>query len=327
MDAVEAKVEKFNEKMQQVRDEIKKAMVGQEEVVNSTLKSVICNSHVLFEAVPGLAKTTLVRLMSSTIKGAEFHRIQFTPDLLPTDITGTTVYEEQRGFYTIKGPIFANFVLADEINRAPPKVQAAMLQAMEERKVTIGRDTFTLPAPFCVLATQNPLEQAGVYPLALAQIDRFLFKVFVDYPRQEDEVNIIDSNIDVKSIADFGIEPVISTQEILDIQALVRKITISEEVKQYIMELVDATRHPDVYGIKGSEYVSWGASPRATIFLGLAAKATAVMNSRTFVMPEDVRAVTHEVLRHRIMLNYEGKAKGVGTDQIVDAIVNKVPVI
>ncbi|MBN2251844.1 MAG: MoxR family ATPase [Candidatus Altiarchaeota archaeon] len=324
---IQEKVDKYNDKLEEVRKEIRKGLVGQDEVVNTTLKTIICNGHVLFESVPGLAKTFLVRLITSTIAGVEFHRIQFTPDLLPTDVTGTSVYEANRGFYTIKGPIFSNFVLADEINRAPPKVQSAMLQAMEERKVTIGKETFTLPEPFCVLATQNPLEQAGVYPLALAQIDRFLFKIFVDYPKEEEEVHVLEQNVDVKKIEDFGIKNVLTREEILDVQALVRTINLSHEVKQYIMELVDATRDPAKYGIKESAYVMWGASPRASINLGLAAKATALMNHRSFVLPEDVRAIAHEVLRHRIMLNYEGKAKGIGTDQIVNSIINKVPVI
>ena len=324
---LDAKVEQYNNKLQEVRDEIKKGLVGQDEIVNTTLKAIICNGHILFESVPGLAKTFLVRLISCTISGAEFHRIQFTPDLLPTDITGTTVYEETRGFYTIKGPLFSNFVLADEINRAPPKVQSAMLQAMEERKVTIGKETYNLPEPFCVLATQNPIEQAGVYPLALAQIDRFLFKVYVDYPKENEEINVLDQNVDVKRIEDFGIKQVLSAQEIIDIQSLVKGIGISDEVKQYIMELVDATRNPVKFGIKESSFVEWGASPRASINLALAGKATALMNGRTYVLPEDVRDVSHEVLRHRILLSYEGKARGVSTDKIINSIINKVPVI
>ena len=327
MDEIEKKVEQYNNKLEEVREEVKKGLVGQKDVVNTTIKSVICNGHVLFESVPGLAKTTLVRLITLTIGGADFHRIQFTPDLLPTDITGTTVYEEQRGFYTIKGPIFSNFVLADEINRAPPKVQSAMLQAMEERKVTIGKDTFPLPEPFCVLATQNPLEQAGVYPLAIAQVDRFLFKVYVDYPKPDEEIHVLDTNIDVKTMEEFGLKKVLSCEEILEIQDLVKKISLSEEVKQYIMEIVDATRHPANYGVKESAYIEWGASPRASINLGIASKATALMAGRTYVLPEDVRTVAPAVLRHRILLNYEGKAKGISTDQIVEAIINKVPVI
>ena len=324
---IEERIEKYNNKLEEVRREIGKGLVGQEVVVDTTLKCLICNSHILFESVPGLAKTLLVRLLTSTISGAEFHRIQFTPDLLPTDITGTTVYEETRGFYTVKGPIFSNFVLADEINRAPPKVQSAMLQSMEERKVTIGRETFSLPEPFYVLATQNPLEQAGVYPLALAQIDRFMFKVFVDYPKENDEIYILDQNTEVKTVEDFSINKVLTPSEILEIQSLVRSISISDEVKEYIMGLINATRRPADYGIKEGGYIEWGASPRASIYLSVAAKATALMNNRTFVIPEDVRAIAHEVLRHRIILNYEGKAKGINTDQIVSSIINKVPVI
>jgi MoxR-like ATPase len=319
-------VKKHRKKLRQVKKEVQKGIVGQEEVIDAVLKCLACNGHVLLESVPGLAKTLLVRLLTETIDGAKFQRIQFTPDLLPSDITGTTVYEEKRGFYTVKGPIFANFVLGDEINRAPPKVQSAMLQAMEERIVTIGKETFPLPKPFAVLATQNPLEQKGVYPLALAQIDRFLFKVFVDYPEEEDEVLILNQNTMVKKIHEFGIEKVLNPQIIIEIQECVKQIQISEEVKEYIVDMVDATRYPFNYGIEEGKYVQWGASPRATINLALAAKATALMNDRTFVIPTDVRAIAHGVLRHRMVLNYEGKARGISSDDIVDSIIANIPV-
>jgi len=326
MEELSKKIKEYKNKLREVKKEVQKGMVGQEEVIDSVLKCLACNGHVLLESVPGLAKTLLVRLLTETIAGAKFQRIQFTPDLLPSDITGTTVYEKRRGFYTVKGPIFANFVLGDEINRAPPKVQSAMLQAMEERIVTIGKETFPLPKPFAVLATQNPLEQKGVYPLALAQIDRFLFKVFVDYPKEDEEILILNQNTMVKTIQEFRIEKVLNPQIIIEIQECVKQIQLSEEVKEYIVDIVDATRYPSNYGVEEGRYVQWGASPRATINLSLAAKATAMMNERTFVIPTDVRAIAHQVLRHRIVLNYEGKARGISADRVVDAIIDNVPV-
>jgi len=321
------KVTEFNEKLKMVKREVGKGIIGQEETVDSVLKCIICSGHVLIESVPGLAKTLLVRILTETIENAKFQRIQFTADLLPTDITGTTVYEKRRGFYTVKGPIFANFVLGDEINRAPPKVQSAMLQAMQERQVTIGRETFDLPTPFIVLATQNPLEQRGVYPLPFAQIDRFLFKVYVDYPSEDDEFKIISNNSLVKEIEEFGIEKVLKPEDILELQKCVKDIQVSEEVKQYIVDIVDATRYPDRYDIKGGRYMQWGGSPRASINMALGARANALMNGRTFVVPEDVRAIAHNVLRHRVGLNYEGKARDISSDVVIDEIIENVPVI
>jgi MoxR-like ATPase len=279
------------------------------------------------ESVPGLGKTMLARLLTGTIGKTKFERIQFTPDLLPTDITGVTIYEKNKGFYTQKGPIFANFVLADEINRAPPKVQAAMLQAMQEGVVTIGNDTFDLPQPFFVMATQNPLEQQGVYPLALAELDRFLFKIYLDYPPPENEIEIVQSNMETKGMKGFDIRNIIETKDILKLNELVKKIHLSKEVKEYIVNIIDATRNPLDYGVKGSQYLKWGASPRATIGLALGAKATALMNNRTFVIPEDVIEVSYMILRHRLLLNYEGSAKGVSTDEIIEGVLRAVPII
>jgi len=316
----------YQRKIEQVKKEIHKAVVGQEEVINAAIKGLICNGHVLLEGVPGIAKTLLARCLNETIYGAQFRRIQFTPDLLPADITGIMVYEKGIGFTPRKGPIFANFVLADEINRAPPKVQSAMLQAMQERQVTIGRKTFDLPKPFFVIATQNPLEQQGVYPLAVAQVDRFLFKVMVGYPDEELEVNIIDQNMDIKKMEDFGIKPVFKKEDILKIQQFVKTIHLSENIAEYILNLVEATRKPDKYSIAEGKYVKWGASPRATIFLALGARATALMEGRDYVIPEDVRKVAYDVLRHRILLTYEGKAKDIKPDQIIKSILEKVPV-
>jgi len=320
-------IDKYNRRLNDLKAEIRKAVVGQEDVVDSLLKCILCRGHILFESVPGLAKTFLVRVLTKTIKEASFQRIQFTPDLLPTDITGITVYEEDKGFYTIKGPIFANIVLADEINRSPPKVQSAMLQAMQEREVTIGRETFPLPKPFMVLATQNPLEQQGVYPLALAQIDRFLFKVFISYPKIEEEIQIIDQNADVVKMEDFGIKEVLGFDDIESMQSITKMIHMSEEVKAYLLNIVEATRYPDKYGVQEGKYMQWGASPRASINLALGARATAFLNGRDYVTPDDVRDVAYPVLRHRVVLNYEGKAREVSPDKIIASIIQKVPVI
>ena len=321
------KVKEYNEKLNVVKAEVQKGITGQRDTIDSVLKCIICGGHVLLESVPGLAKTLLVRLLSETVDGASFQRIQFTPDLLPTDITGTTVYEKKRGFYTVKGPIFANFVLGDEINRAPPKVQSSMLQAMQEKQVTIGKETFDLPKPFIVLATQNPLEQRGVYPLPFAQVDRFLFKVYVTYPTEEEEFIILNNNSVIKTIEEFALDKVLTKKNIVDIQDYVKRIQVSEEVKQYIVDIVDATRYPLKYDISGGKYMEWGGSPRASINLALGARANALMNKRTFVVPEDVRAIAHNVLRHRIGLNYEGKARNISSDEIIDDIIRSVPVI
>ncbi|OYT27173.1 MAG: ATPase [Candidatus Altiarchaeales archaeon ex4484_96] len=324
---LQTQVEEYSSKLREVKDEIKKGLIGQDPIIDSVLKCLVCNGNVLMEGVPGLAKTTLILLLTQTVRDCKFQRIQFTPDMLPTDITGVTVFEEKKGFYTVKGPIFANFVLGDEINRTPPKVQSAMLQAMQEKQVTIGRKTYNLPNPFFVLATQNPLEDKGVYPLPEAQVDRFLFKINVDYPAKSDEIYIIDQNITVKKIKDFELNRVISLDEILTLQEIVKTIHMSDEIGRYIVSMVKATRYPEDFDVKSGRYVQWGGSPRASIYLSLAARATALMNERIFVVPEDVRAIAPHVLRHRIILNYEGKAKGVVTDDIIKEIIKMVPVI
>ncbi len=324
---LQQKVEKHSRMLKDMKKEVQKGIVGQDKVVDSVLKCIICNGHVLLEGVPGLAKTLIIKLLSRVVDGAKLQRIQFTPDLLPSDIVGVTVYEKKRGFYTIKGPIFGNFVCGDEINRTPPKVQSAMLQAMQEREVTIGRQTFPLPNPFFVLATQNPLETKGTYPLPEAQVDRFLFKILVKPPPKRDEIGIIDQNAEIRSIESFGIQKIIDLEGILDMQETVKHISMSSEIQRYIVHLVTATRYPERFGIDEGRYLQWGGSPRASIYLSLSAKATALMNNRLFVVPEDVRCVAHDVLRHRMVLNYEGKAKGVDPDAIVDAIIEKVPVL
>jgi len=324
---LQEQVSEYSLKLNEVKNEVKKGLIGQDDVIDSVLKCIICNGNVLMEGVPGLAKTTLILLLTQTVRDCKFQRIQFTPDMLPTDITGVTVFEEKKGFYVVKGPIFANFVLGDEINRTPPKVQSAMLQAMQERQVTIGRKTYNLPNPFFVLATQNPLEDKGVYPLPEAQVDRFLFKIEVTYPEKRDEIVIIDRNITVKEIKDFEIKQVIGLDDILKMQQIVKEIHMSDEIGKYIINIVNATRYPDRFDIESGKYIQWGGSPRASIYLSLAAKATAMINERTFVIPEDVRSIAKDVLRHRIILNYEGKAKGIRTDDIIDEVIDKVPVI
>ena len=309
-----------------MREEIQKMIIGQREVIDGVLTCLISDGHALLEGVPGLAKTYLIMTLSETVKGAKFKRIQFTPDLLPSDIVGVTIYNPQKGFYTEKGPIFANFVLADEINRSPPKVQSAMLQAMQERQVTIGKTTYDLPKPFLTLATQNPLEQMGTYPLPEAQVDRFLFKIYVDYPSKDEEFRIIDENMDTKRRRGTLVKPVVSPKEILDIQYASKDIFISDKIKKYIVELVFATRFPKKYGIRYSKYIQWGTSPRASINLANASRAWALIQGRSYVIPDDIKAIIHNVFRHRLILNYEGKAMGISTDQIIDEILKKVDV-
>ncbi|HEC92618.1 MAG TPA: MoxR family ATPase [Candidatus Atribacteria bacterium] len=320
------KVISYNKKISALRNEIKKVIIGQEHEIDSVLKCLLVNGHALLEGNPGLAKTLLVRALSMTISNSTFNRIQFTPDLLPADIIGLMIYNPEKGFYVEKGPVFANFILADEINRAPPKVQSALLESMQERMVSIGKETFDLPKPFLVLATQNPLEQMGVYPLPEAQVDRFLFKVWVDYPVPEEELDIIDTNIETMTMEDYNIKQILGPKEIIEMQHLVKQIYISEKIKKYIVDIVNATRYPKKYGIPSGKYIQWGGSPRASIYLSVAAKSNAFMNNRVFVIPEDIKGIAMEVLRHRIILNYEGKAAEIKTDEIINDILDKIPV-
>ena len=320
-------IKKYSKIINEIKKEIHKCVYGQEHVIDSILKCLISNGHVLLEGVPGIAKTFIILVLSRTIEGIKYQRIQFTPDLLPSDITGTLIYIKGKGFTVQKGPIFGNIIAADEINRAPPKVQSAMLQAMQEREVTIGKETHILPKPFMVLATQNPLETKGVYPLPEAQVDRFLFKIFMDYPDRENEKKIINKNLDVMSLDEYNIKTVLTAEDILKIQKIVPEIKSSEEIKRYIVKLVFATRYPEKYDIKFGKYVKWGASPRASIFLNLAGKANAFMNGRDYVIPDDIREIAPNVLRHRIILNYEGKAEGIKQDDIVKELIEKVPVV
>jgi len=321
-------IKKQSKKLDELKREIQKGIIGQEYEIDSVIKCLMCNGHVLLEGVPGLAKTLLVMLLAQAVSSTVFKRIQFTPDLLPSDITGTTMYIEKEGkFEAQKGPIFANFLLADEINRTTPKVQSAMLQAMQERQVTIGKETFDLPKPFIVLATENPLEQAGTYPLAVAQTDRFLFKVFVNYPKEDEELKIIDINSVVKGMKEYKIKEVMGPEDIKKVQELVKKIKITGNVKDYILNIVESTRVPEKYGLEFHKFIDYGASPRASIFLALAGKANAMMAGRDYVIPDDIREMAPNVLRHRIILNYEGKARDISTDDIIREIIEKVPVV
>lgn len=310
--------------IQRLRTEIAKVIVGQEQLVDRLLVGLLANGHVLLEGVPGLAKTLSVRTLASAIH-ATFHRIQFTPDLLPADIVGTLIYSPQDGkYHATKGPVFANFVLADEINRAPAKVQSALLETMQERQVTLGGETMPLPSPFLVLATENPIDQEGTYPLPEAQVDRFMFKVLLDYPSFEEERRILDRM--GFTAPETKVEPVIPLDEILRTRRLVDQIHVDPKVRDYIVHLVFATRKPEQYKLDIKHFIQFGASPRATIFLTLAGRAWALLQGRDYVTPEDIKSIGPDVLRHRIILTYEAEAQGVNTDQIIQKIFHAVPV-
>ena len=299
-------------------------IVGQKHLVESLLIGLLADGHVLLEGLPGLAKTLAIKTLSELID-ADFSRIQFTPDLLPADVVGTMVYSQKNEEFKVKrGPVFANFVLADEINRAPAKVQSALLEAMQERQVTIGKETFRMPEPFLVLATQNPIEQEGTYPLPEAQVDRFMLKVVITYPDISEEKRIIRQNITGEKVQ---VKPVLRPEEIVEARKIVRKVYIDEKIEQYIADIVFATRFPDKYGMPAlKEMILFGASPRASINLALAARAYAFIKHRGYVVPEDVRAVAHDVLRHRIGLSYEAEASNMSADEIVSTILNSVEV-
>lgn len=299
-------------------------IVGQKHLVDSLLIALLSNGHVLLEGVPGLAKTLAIKTLAQIID-AKYSRIQFTPDLLPADVIGTMIYSVQKEQFQIKrGPIFANFVLADEINRAPAKVQSALLEAMQERQVTIGEKTFKLDEPFLVMATQNPIEQEGTYPLPEAQVDRFLLKVIIGYPTKDEEKQIIRQNISGEKIE---VRPLLRPEEIIEVQKIVEKIYLDEKIERYIVDIVFATRTPADYNLKDlAGMISFGASPRASIGLAKAARAYAFLRGRGYVIPEDVRAVCHDVLRHRIGLTYEAEANNITTDQVISEILDKVEV-
>ena len=308
-----------------VKKEIAKVVIGQDYIIEGLLRAILANGHVLLEGVPGIAKTLIARAVSSST-GCEFKRIQFTADLLPTDILGITSYEEERGFFVIKGPIFGNIILGDEINRAPPKVQSALLEAMQEKQVTIGKETFPLTPPFFVIATQNPIETLGTCPLPEAQIDRFLFKLDLDYPSRNEERRIIEKNISMQKFEEFSIRPAISSKRIIEMQELVKKIGHKEKINEYIVDIVSATRQPSKYNIKLGKYIQWGASPRAGISLFIAAKADALLKGQAFITPDNIKSVVSDVIGHRIILNYRGEAEGITTNNIIKEIISKVRV-
>ena len=304
--------------------EIGKVIVGQKVMVERLIVGLLGNGHILLEGVPGLAKTLAIKTLAQAMK-AKFQRIQFTPDLLPADLIGTQIYNQKDGNFLIrKGPIFSNFILADEINRAPAKVQSALLEAMQERQITIGESTFKLEEPFLVLATQNPIEQEGTYPLPEAQVDRFMLKIVITYPERAEELAIMRQNI---SMIETKVNPVISPEEILKARHLLTEVYIDEKIEKYILDIVFATRNPKLFGLnKLSELISYGASPRATINLALGAKAMAFIKRRGYVIPEDVRAICLDVLRHRIAVTYEAEAEEITSENVIQEILNKVVV-
>ncbi len=319
------KIQEQSVVIDRLKTELKKVIVGQQTMVDRLLIGLLSNGHVLLEGVPGLAKTLTIKSLAAAIH-APFSRIQFTPDLLPADIVGTMIYNQQRNEFVVrKGPIFSNFILADEINRAPAKVQSALLEAMQEKQVTIGDSTYPLSEPFLVLATQNPLEQEGTYPLPEAQADRFMLKVVVGYPDKNDEQLIIRQQ--TQGIAVPTINQVADVKDILAIRGLVKQVYLDEKIEQYIIDIVFATRFPDQYGLhKLKPLVSYGVSPRASIHLALAAKAYAFMEKRAYVLPEDIKAIAKDVLRHRIGLTYEAEAENITAEKIIEDILKAVKV-
>jgi MoxR-like ATPase len=331
METTTIDIKELNERIQKessfldmLNMEMEKSIVGQKHMVERLLIALLSNGHILLEGVPGLAKTLAINSLASSIQ-AQFSRIQFTPDLLPADVIGTMIYSQKKEEFTVrKGPVFSNFVLADEINRAPAKVQSALLEAMQERQITIGEETFKLPEPFLVLATQNPIEQEGTYPLPEAQVDRFMMKVIIGYPTKEDEKKIIRQNLSsVKS----KINPILKPEDILKARNIVREVYMDEKIEQYIVDIVFATRYPKQAKLdKFSQLISFGGSPRASINLALASKAYAFIKRRGYVIPEDVRAVCHDVLRHRIGLTYEAEAENIKVEDIINEILNTVEV-
>ncbi|QDV90665.1 ATPase family associated with various cellular activities (AAA) [Phycisphaerae bacterium RAS2] len=313
-----------SEPFARLREAMHRVIVGQEALIDHLLVGLLANGHMLLEGVPGLAKTLSVTCLARGIQTG-FSRIQFTPDLLPADVIGTLIYQPQQGTFTVKkGPIFSNIILADEINRAPAKVQSALLEAMQERQVTIGDETFALPEPFLVLATQNPIEQEGTYPLPEAQVDRFMFKVTVTYPSREQERQILDRM--ATTLPEWSIEPVMQPSDIIKARQTVDEIYIDDKIKDYVVSLVIATRDPSAYGLKIKHLIQYGASPRATIMLTLGAKARAFLAGRGFVTPQDVKDVAPGILRHRVIITYEAEAEEMTSDAIVKQILDHVPV-
>ena len=318
------RVERESSVLARIRAEAHKVIVGQEALLDRLLMALLCNQHVLIEGVPGLAKTLSVTTLAKMIH-ASFRRIQFTPDLLPADVIGTLIYSPKTGEFSIKkGPVFANVILADEINRAPAKVQSALLEAMQERQVTIGDETFTLDDPFLVLATQNPVEQEGTYPLPEAQVDRFMMKLKVDYPSKGQEKEILRKM--ARSKANLSVDAIISPEDVIRLRELTDEIFMDEKIEDYIVDLVEATRNPESYGIEISDLIRYGASPRATIFLAMAARANALIEGRGYVTPQDVKSIAPDVLRHRVILTYEAEAEEKTSEDVIAEILANVPV-
>ncbi|RME54606.1 MoxR family ATPase [Candidatus Woesearchaeota archaeon] len=317
------KAQEYAEMIEKVRTEISKVIVGQNDAVEKIIIALIANGHVLVEGVPGLAKTLMVHTLAQTMD-SKFVRLQFTPDLLPADIIGTKIYDHNNlKFNTVKGPIFSNFILADEINRAPPKVQSALLEAMQEKQVSIQGNTFKIEEPFMVLATQNPVENEGTYKLPEAQLDRFMMKLKVSYPSKDEEVDIITRFTEgQKAVA----QKILSVKNLIEMQKFNHKIYADDKIKDYVAEIVDATRNPEKYGINLGNYIEYGASPRASLWLILGAKANAMINGRGYVVPEDVHEVVHDVLRHRVLMTYEAEAENVQPEDVVKEILEKVKV-
>ncbi len=319
----EKEVKKYNLLFKKLKQEVSKVIVGQEEVLDGLLRTILCKGHVLVEGVPGIAKTLLIKTLAKTT-GCTFSRIQFTVDLLPTDIIGITTYDPKKGFTTQKGPIFSNFILADEINRSSPKTQSALLEAMQERQVTLAKKTYPLESPFFVMATMNPIESEGVYPLPEAQIDRFLFKLYMGYPSTKEEQKILNQNISLKDFDEFDLKPVLTPSLINHLQKLTQDIYLSKELEDYIVRIVNATRESQK--LKFGKYILYGASPRASISLFIASKADALLNGKTYVTPQNIKNIAKSVLRHRILLSYEGQAENITTDQIIEEILTKIPI-
>lgn len=315
------KSKEYSEKINIIRQEIKKVIVGQDEIIDKLLLGLIAKGHILMEGVPGLAKTLMIKTLANTV-GVKYNRIQFTPDLLPADIIGTRIFNmKDNSFSTKKGPIFSNFILADEINRAPPKCQSALLEAMQEKQVTIGEESYLLEPPFFVMATQNPLEHEGVYTLPEAQVDRFMFKIIIRYPNKDEEIQILDRMTEGNII---NVKEGMKKKDLLEIQQFNEKIYSDEKIKNYCAEIVNLTRNSKDLDING--LIEYGASPRATIWLNLAGKANAMINGRGYVIPEDIQEIAYEVLRHRIILSYEAEAENITTDDIIKKILEKVKI-
>jgi len=324
IEVINQKVREQSAFIQTLKAEIGKVIIGQDYLIDRLIIGMLANGHVLLEGVPGLAKTLTVKTLAATLK-TSFHRIQFTPDLLPADLIGTLIYNpKESDFFVKKGPVFANIILADEINRAPAKVQSALLEAMQEHQVTIGDQTFHLPEPFLVMATENPIEQEGTYPLPEAQVDRFMLKLKIGYPTIEEERRILDRM--ARTETDIPVNAIINPETILNARRMIDEIYTDDKIKDYILSIVFATREPEKYGLKIKEYLRYGASPRATIALTIGARAHAFLQGRGYVTPQDVKSIAPDILRHRIILSYEAEAEELTSEMIIDQILSEIPV-